>query len=122
MVRRHPEFGLGRGFQHYEDTETSAFTLFDRTSFGHSLVKASGLMERFSTQDNLGRKSAEEINGAFLAWLAHAEAGRPFFAFLNYCDAHAPYLPPDPFATKFAARRPSGYLGSRRLDHGAPTM
>jgi arylsulfatase A-like enzyme len=110
------EFGLGRGFQHYEDTEMSAFTLFDRTSFGHRFVKASGFMERFSTYDNLGRKSAEEINGAFLDWLARAEAGRPFFAFLNYCDTHAPYLPPEPFATKFTSKRPFGQLGSRHLD------
>jgi len=114
------EFGLARGFQHYEDTETSVFTVLNRTSFGNRIVKTLGLTDRFATHDNLGRKSAEEINGAFLGWVAHAEAGRPFFAFLNYCDAHAPYLPPEPFATKFTPTRPAGHLDSRHLDKWTP--
>jgi arylsulfatase A-like enzyme len=114
------EFGLARGFQHYEDTETSAFTLFNRTSLGNRFVKGFKIGERFAGHDNLGRKSAEEINTSFLNWRTHAEAGRPFFAFLNYCDAHAPYLPPEPFATKFTATRPFGHVGSRHLDTWTP--
>jgi arylsulfatase A-like enzyme len=35
---------------------------------------------------------------------------RPFFAFLNYYEAHEPYLPPSPFDTMF------GPAGLRRLD------
>ena len=43
-----------------------------------------------------GRKSAEQINRDFLDWFARRrEPGRPFFVFLNYFDAHTPYvLPP----------------------------
>ena len=110
------EYGLGRGFQHYDDWEKTPFTVFARTSVGGGLVKASRITDRFSTHDNFGRRSAEEINTAFLKWVARAEAGRPFFAFLNYFDAHAPYLPPVPFATKFSSDRPSRHLGSQRLD------
>jgi len=52
-------------------------------------------------EDNLpDRKSAADINAAFLRFLDGRE-GRPFFAFLNYYDAHAPYLPPEPFAGRF---------------------
>ena len=49
-------------------------------------------------EDNLGRKTAPMINASFLAWLDRDASGaRPFFAFLNFYDAHRPYLPPAPF-------------------------
>jgi arylsulfatase A-like enzyme len=42
------------------------------------------------------RKDAAAINREFTGWLAHRrDPRRPFFAFLNYYDAHAPYLPPE---------------------------
>jgi arylsulfatase A-like enzyme len=48
------------------------------------------------------RRNAELINGAFLDWLAQRpETGRPFFAFLNYLDAHAPYKLPDGATPQF---------------------
>jgi arylsulfatase A-like enzyme len=53
--------------------------------------------------DILGRKTAETINGDFLKWVSH-NSSRPFFAFLNYYDAHEPYLPPVPFDTKFSTK------------------
>ena len=41
------------------------------------------------------RKDASALNREFLGWLANRqEPRRPFFAFLNYYDAHAPYVPP----------------------------
>ncbi len=49
-----------------------------------------------------GRKNADSINRAFLNWLSHRrEPRRPFFAFLNYFDAHSPYLPPAGTAFRF---------------------
>ena len=43
--------------------------------------------------DPRSRKTAERINGDFLSWL-DGRGDRPFFAFLNYYDAHAPFQPP----------------------------
>ena len=41
-------------------------------------------------------KNAGSINREFLDWLSYRQGQeRPFFAFLNYYDAHAPYLPPE---------------------------
>ena len=42
------------------------------------------------------RKGAAEVNRELLGWLAgRTQPERPFFAFLNYFDAHYPYqLPP----------------------------
>ena len=44
---------------------------------------------------------AREINDAFLDWLGRRRPDRPFFAFLNYFDAHEPYIPPPGFAGRF---------------------
>jgi arylsulfatase A-like enzyme len=49
-----------------------------------------------------GRKDAGSINHEFLDWLSHRpEPQRPFFAFLNYFDAHSPYLPPEGIGFRF---------------------
>ena len=40
------------------------------------------------------RKDAKGVNREFLGWL-DGHDGRPFFAFLNYFDAHDPYLVPE---------------------------
>jgi len=47
-------------------------------------------------------KRAPEITDAFLAW-AHARDHRPYFAFLNYFDAHMPYYAPPEQLKRFAA-------------------
>ncbi len=54
------------------------------------------------TRDRIVRKSAEDVNREFFSWL-DARPVRPFLAFLNYFDAHEPYLPPPPFHTRFGA-------------------
>src|SRR5262249_30983432 len=54
------------------------------------------------------RKSAAEISRAFLDWLT-SEEQRPFFVFLNYFDAHAPYRPPPPFDLRFGRKRASAW-------------
>ena len=46
------------------------------------------IRERFETD----RKEASVVNREFLDWLAHRpQPERPYFAFLNYFDAHSPY-------------------------------
>jgi arylsulfatase A-like enzyme len=46
---------------------------------------------------------ASDVNRRFLHWLdGHGE--RPWFAFLNYFDAHGPYLPPEPFETMYMGK------------------
>jgi arylsulfatase len=47
-----------------------------------------------------GFETQEKINRRFLRWLDR-QRGRPFFAYMHNCDAHAPYSPPAPFDTLF---------------------
>jgi arylsulfatase A-like enzyme len=51
---------------------------------------------RLGHYERHARKSAERVNADFLDWLSRHKR-RPYFAFLNYFDAHHPYLPPTPF-------------------------
>jgi arylsulfatase A-like enzyme/tetratricopeptide (TPR) repeat protein len=47
-------------------------------------------------------RTASPVVDAALAWL-EASAGRPFFAWVHVFDPHAPYAPPEPFASRFAS-------------------
>jgi arylsulfatase A-like enzyme len=82
------------------------------SALGKAIGRIRPLRRLVGTQDNLGRKRAPVIGAAFLDWLDR-HPGRPFFAFLNYYDAHRPYLPPEPFASRF--RTPGVPLHARVL-------
>jgi arylsulfatase A-like enzyme len=106
--------GLDRGFTHYEDYVLDKLSAFRTVHFisltlktlaaivpglGHGFpigpsLPMQGLSIRHLSQGE--RKDAGVINREFLGWLSNRrEQHRPFFAFLNYFDAHTPYvLPP----------------------------
>ena len=51
------------------------------------------------------KKDAASINRAFLDWLSHRrQPARPFFAFLNYFDAHDPYVLPEGAIYRFGVK------------------
>jgi arylsulfatase A-like enzyme len=93
------ETGLDRGFAHYEDYDVSlaeilsCSAIVQRTlNFAHHhpvLARRLGLGELAGSR----RKCAARINHDFLSWLDR-NSGRPYFAFLNYFDAHHPFVPP----------------------------
>ena len=85
--------GIDRGFDHYEDFYATAGTLAKHNKFFHRFNNSS-VSVRMGLFDRFGRKSAAEVNDGFLKWIDGHEQGRPFFAFLNYFDAHDPYVPP----------------------------
>jgi arylsulfatase A-like enzyme len=95
------EIGIGRGMIHYEDYPVSAGQTLLSASLGR-VISNSALMRRLTGyNDSLTRKNAETINDDFLRWLSSRGQNRPFFAFLNYFDAHEPLLPPAPFSERF---------------------
>lgn len=95
------EKGLYRGFQHYDDYPMNASELFRNSVLVRELTGKRWAREPFKSFQLLGRKHAADVNREFLSWLDDA-GSRPFFAFLNYFDAHAPYLPADSTARRFA--------------------
>ena len=108
-------FGMGRGFLHYEDHPVSPSQAVLSTSIGRELISFS-LNEDFAFRfrraigysEIPGRKSAAQVNDGFLGWLSGQPDDRPFFAFLNYLDAHQPFLPPAPFDGTFRGNTPRG--------------
>src|SRR4029453_13452173 len=72
------DFGLAQGFQRYDDAPRLLLR-----------VRPPGLC--FTPF-----RPATDISQRALSWLDEAPAGRPTFAFLNYMEAHQPWLAPPP--------------------------
>lgn len=103
------ESGLARGFVDYRDYRISPglillHTPLAQTGLFRRLVQARSLRDlRRAVQGDFlltGRLPADDVVPArtitddFLGWQASV-GNRPFFAFLNYFDAHGPYRAPD---------------------------
>jgi arylsulfatase A-like enzyme len=101
--------GLARGFTHYDDfifpryTALKTAVLVKRilAVFGRllpivegrpSLARMRPYVQQLWQSFVFDRKGAADVNRELLGWLSQrTEPERPFFAFLNYSDAHTPY-------------------------------
>ncbi|MEO6444497.1 MAG: sulfatase-like hydrolase/transferase [Gemmatimonadaceae bacterium] len=113
-------FGLDRGFSRYEDHRNTIGQFALTTSLGQAqslrnawdaivrqrwigrAVRSLASFDfepRYSYPDH-DAKSASLIAGSFLRWQGGV-AGRPYFAFLNFFDAHGPYESPTRYDTLF---------------------
>jgi arylsulfatase A-like enzyme len=111
------ETGLARGFTHYEDYDlkklspllTSGLVEYVASSITEMIpalnIGSLRPVQQFMIQwFEIGkRKDAMSIRHAFLRWLSERQqTGRPFFAFLNFYDAHEQYLLPQGAQHRFA--------------------
>jgi arylsulfatase A-like enzyme len=103
------ETGLSRGFAHWRDYGISAAEIAHSAALPRALMEAPWFRRVTGNYQLYGRKSAETINREFLGWLGNGKP-QPFFAFLNYFDAHGPYLPPRQFAAPFQSHVPENPL------------
>ena len=70
---------------------------------GRGSVPIEDLIQRYVYSGR--RKDAATVNRDFLRWLSgRGQADRPFFAFLNYIDAHDAYFPPSRRDYRFGLR------------------
>ncbi len=112
------ESGLARGFASYEDFQVTPEQIFWSNAFTQTplLAALARSRERWQVRKalqafDLGlpryatshRKRAPVVNDEFLDWQARLD-GRPFFAVLNFMDAHDPYPAPPPYDTRFSPR------------------
>jgi arylsulfatase A-like enzyme len=101
------ESGLARGFAHFEDYSLAPLSILARTVAGEwvvtSVLRLGGWYDA-AKWSHVQSRDAKEINSAFLGWLDGRRLDRPFFAFLNYFDAHDPFLPPERFLGRFGTR------------------
>ncbi|MBV6522881.1 MAG: hypothetical protein MNPFHGCM_03031 [Gemmatimonadaceae bacterium] len=99
------EFGLSRGFAHYDDYGTSPDQAGARNVVADYLARGWNRV----AGDYLvpGRKRAGRISRDILGWMdAQAAANRPYFAFVNWYDAHDPYAPSSPWRHAFLQSEP----------------
>jgi arylsulfatase A-like enzyme len=114
--------GLDRGFVHYEDYPINPLEVFTRyiglgrkidlISLGfliNRLARQPGALSWESPFSQEHAKRGDELDRSFLQWLSWQQTrNRPFFAFLNYNDAHPPYQVPD-LKTPAFGLRPSSW-------------
>lgn len=123
------EFGLPRGFDYYEANVVGWSELAFHSIILQKLANSFAARSIFGKKATLGAKTAEDINRSFLGWVDLRER-RPFFAFLNYMDAHEPYAPPAPYAKRFfkitqkphAAQWQYYKRGAQRYDKARQTL
>ncbi len=114
LVYGRENMGLARGFIHYDDYPISVGQVVLSSALTRTISNNKTLRRVLGYHDMLNRKSAKQINTAFLDWLER-QGANPYFAFLNYFDAHEPYLPPKSFAEQFGPKRVNlnfDYLGA----------
>ncbi|MEZ4424643.1 MAG: sulfatase [Gemmatimonadota bacterium] len=110
------ETGVARGAVHVDDYQGAEEPLLSHAWLGQTagvqaLADARSLPQLLSAlasfspfvpfQREIRRRDAGQINAAFLEWLDGVD-GQPFYAFLNYFDAHRPYDPPADLRARFA--------------------
>ena len=104
------EFGLDRGFHVFREHDRSLFAVLRSATVPEMFLTSTRVRRITGFHDVAGRKRAPTISREFLDWQADLPAG-PWFAFLNYFDAHEPYQPARPFAGRYSSGLPS-----RRFD------
>ena len=110
------ESGLSRGFQTYQEYQHSLeqvvkSTHLGRTDMSDALFRAQSWRDVKAAIRQLGLQevprpqpapnTAEFLTNAFLRWHTQRDSTRPYFAFINYFDAHDPFLPVEPYRTRF---------------------
>jgi arylsulfatase A-like enzyme len=96
--------GLTRGFERTQIKEAAHFSDFNRPFYLREGARKVLSLVASPAEFRQYRLRATDINRHAFALLEEAHNRRsPFFVFLNYMDAHGPYLPPSPFRERFSA-------------------
>ncbi len=121
-------YGLNRGFFHYEDYYEQNIIISPGealrcTALGRWLIRLAGTAYNVRPETANTPKDAERVNHDFLGWLKEDRGQRPFFAFLNYIDAHDPYVTPPGFDRHFGLKpeSPADMELIRTWHHGRKT-
>jgi arylsulfatase A-like enzyme len=100
------DFGLERGFDVFRIPRPVPM-LPDESRYLLRRLVRHGLSYGFDTAqfDRLYSRGEDIDLGAFDTLEHRSRPGDPFFLFLNYMDAHFPYVPPAPFSASFPGRQ-----------------
>ena len=106
------DFGIARGFGWYDD---EARTTPSKLASTWSLTRR--VLARWrryqGNHQEIVRRQADHVTEKVLQWLDR-RGTRPFFASVNYFDAHEPYLVPAPYNLAFSKTQPRYWEGDQR--------
>jgi arylsulfatase A-like enzyme len=98
-------FGFSQGFEYYDDRSSGRISAghkhYLRTLIGDAVCNTISLLECEVYYRNAAEITKEATR---LLQQLKQEGATPFFLFLNFMDAHAPYNPPAPFDTLFPGK------------------
>jgi arylsulfatase A-like enzyme len=94
------ETGLSRGFHHYEDYGITWGEFFRSAVLLRKVLDHSRWKWWTQRWGPASWRSADDVSQEALRWIQR-QNGRPWFAFLNYIEAHDPWFVPAPFDTRF---------------------
>jgi len=109
-------FGFGRGFERYDARSAVPFLSPSRALFLRSRVR--NYLTRFMPLRSFQAltRRADDINREAFAELDELRRdSRPFFLFINYMDAHWPYVPPPPYDSMYPGKAPR-FTNARYFD------
>jgi arylsulfatase A-like enzyme len=113
-----PKWGLGRGFQAFDIESPIEVLGYDRRfNLQHGIRRLLDCCMDTSAFDEIYRRSDEINEYAFSMLDDPAIHNRPVFLFVNYMDAHAPYVAPAPYNTMFlGANHPVEYPRQKLIE------
>ena len=114
------ETGLARGFDRYEDYRLTLRRAVTMPSLTRRILDRKREWLHEPPLDGAGRIPSESVSRRFLAWLERRPP-RPYFAFLNFYDAHAPYSAPEPYWSRFVPGERRRPIPIRAMRRGDPT-
>ena len=97
------ETGLAQGFQVFHNLTLGPAELLRSSMLLRKVGESPRIRNLIGWHEMVGRRHAPRVTGEALGWLSRHQ-DRPFFIFLNYFDAHYPYLPPAPHDSGLLAR------------------
>jgi arylsulfatase A-like enzyme len=114
------ETGLGRGFDRYEDYRLTLRRALAMPSLTRRILDRKREWLHEPPLDGAGRIPAQSVSRRLLSWLERRPQ-QPYFAFLNFYDAHAPYSAPEPFWSRFLPGETRRAIPIRTARRGDPT-
>ncbi len=107
--------GLAQGFARYEDWPMTWGRLIESSWLPRTIGNKVLSLGKLPWRGGARRKNAADNVDDFLGWLdARRQPDRPFFAFLNFIDAHDPYYAPQRLRDQF---EPAGAPILRKRPH-----
>jgi len=113
------DFGLERGFGQFRiPRPVPMLSDENHHMFRHALRRALSLAFDTTQFDRLYALGGDVNAELFAALDLRARPGDPFFAFINYMDAHFPYVPPEPFGRRTRITKDDLETEQEQISHG----